>query len=299
MLVRRILAVAATSFVLAVIVATTMVSGPAKPASAPAPALTPALAARLLAVTSLPVRVQPASSLEVRYVALGDSYSAGTGAGRYTAAGRRCERSASAFPQLWAARHHPASFVSVACAGATTATVRTSQLSALSARTTLISITIGGNEAGFSQVMETCVFQLPGACVKAVNTAESSVRKVLPGRLDSLLRAIRTRAPLARIVVLGYPDLYDLSQSRNCIGIGTAKRAALNQGAGVLDRALSAAAARNHDTFADVRPEFARHEICDGGTSYLNALTFPLDGSYHPDAAGQQSGYLPAFANAA
>jgi lysophospholipase L1-like esterase len=289
--VRRILAVVATSFVLAATVATTVVSGAAKPAPARAPA------ARLLAVTSLPVRAQPASSLVVRYVALGDSYSAGTGAGRYSAAGKSCERSASAFPQLWAARHDPASFVSVACAGATTATVRTSQLSALSVRTTLVSITIGGNDVGFSQVMETCVFQLNSACVKAVATAESSVRKVLPGRLDSLLRAIRVRAPLARIVVLGYPDLYDLSQSRDCIGIGTAKRAALNQGAGVLDRALSAAAARNHDPFADVRPEFARHEICDGGTSYLNALTFPLDGSYHPNVAGQKDAYLPAFAN--
>jgi lysophospholipase L1-like esterase len=293
--VRRILAAAATSFVLAAAMATTVVAGAAKPAPGAAPGAAPAAAARLLAVTSLPVRAQPASSLVVRYVALGDSYSAGTGAGRYSAAGKSCERSASAFPQLWAARHDPASFVSVACAGATTATVRTRQLSALSARTTLVSITIGGNDVGFSQVMETCVFQLNSACVKAVNTAESSVRKVLPGRLDRLLRAIRTRAPLARIVVLGYPDLYDLSQSRDCIGIGTAKRAALNQGAGVLDRALSAAAARNHDPFADVRPEFARHEICDGSTSYLNAVTFPLDGSYHPNAAGQKSGYLGAF----
>ena len=291
--VRRILAAAATSFVLAASVAasvaTTVVAGAAKPA--------PAAAARLLAVTSLPVRAQPASSLVVRYVALGDSYSAGTGAGRYRAAGKSCERSASAFPQLWAARHDPASFVSVACAGATTATVRTGQLSALRARTTLVSITIGGNDVGFSQVMETCVLQLNSACTNAVTTAESSVRKVLPGRLDRLLRAIRIRAPLARIVVLGYPDLYDLSQSRgwDCIGISTAKRAALNQGAAVLDRALSAAAARNHDPFADVRPEFAGHEICDGSTSYLNALTFPLDGSYHPNAAGQQSGYLAAF----
>jgi lysophospholipase L1-like esterase len=287
--VRRILAVAATSFALAATAVTTVVAGPARPAPAPASA------ARLLAVTSLPLRAQPAGSLVVRYVALGDSYSAGTGAGRYTAAAKSCERSASAFPQLWAARHHPASFASVACAGATTATVRTSQLSALSVRTTLVSITIGGNDVGFSQVMETCVFQLNSACVKAVTTAEASVRKVLPGRLDSLLRAVRVRAPLARIVVLGYPDLYDLSRSRDCLGIGTAKRAALNQGAGVLDRALSAAAARNRDTFADVRPEFARHEICDGGASYLNALTFPLDGSYHPNAAGQKSGYLPAL----
>jgi lysophospholipase L1-like esterase len=246
--------------------------------------------------TSRPARSVPVTSLlPVRYVALGDSYSAGTGAGRYTAAGRSCERSTSAFPPLWASRHHPASFVSVACAGATTATVRASQLSALSARTTLVSITVGGNDVGFTHVMETCVLELTGSCQKAVASAESSIKKTLPAQLDQTLQAVHARAPLARIVVLGYPDLYDLAQSPDCIGIGTAKRTALNQGAGALDQVLSAAAARNGDKYVDVRSEFAGHEICDGGASYLNALIYPVDSSYHPNASGQKDAYLPAF----
>jgi lysophospholipase L1-like esterase len=282
--VRRILA-AAASLALA---ATAAVTATAVTATA-APAAT-------AATTSRPARSVPVTSLlPVRYVALGDSYSAGTGSGRYTAAGRSCERRASAFPQLWASRHHPASFVSVACAGATTASVRASQLSALSVRTTLISITIGGNDVGFTHVMETCVLELTGSCEKAVVAAESSIRETLPGQLNQTLQAIHSRAPLARIVVLGYPDLYDLTQSPDCIGIGTAKRTALNQGAGVLDQVLSAAAARNGGTYVDVRSEFAGHEICDGGASYLNALIYPLDSSYHPNAAGQKDGYLPAF----
>jgi lysophospholipase L1-like esterase len=273
--VRRILVAAATSLVLAATVMTAVVLGGTSRASAmPLPAASPP---------------------PVRYVALGDSYSAGTGSGPYSAAGRACERSASAFPQLWASGHDPASFVSVACAGATTATVRASQLSALTARTTLVTITVGGNDVGFSQVMETCVLELNSACLKAIASAESSARKILPARLDSMLRAIRARAPLASIVLLGYPDLYDLSRSPECVGIGTTKRNALNHGADLLDRVLSAAAARNGDTFADVRLEFASHQICDGGASYLNALTYPLDSSYHPNAAGQKYGYLPAL----
>ena len=273
--VRRILVAAVTSLVLTATLMTAVVLGSASRASAmPLPA---------------------ASSPPVRYVALGDSYSAGTGSGTYSAAARTCERSANAYPQLWASRHAPASFVSVACAGATTATVRTSQLSALTARTTLVSITVGGNDVGFSHVMQTCVLEPDSACLKAIASAESSARKILPARLDSTLRAIRARAPLATIVLLGYPDLYDLSRSPECAGIGTTKRNALNQGADVLDRVLSAAAARNGDTFADVRPEFASHQICDGGASYLNALTYPLDSSYHPNAAGQKDGYLPAL----
>jgi lysophospholipase L1-like esterase len=235
------------------------------------------------------------NSLPVRYVALGDSYSAGTGAGPYTAAGRSCERSANAFPQLWAARNSPTSFVSVACSGATTATVQGSQLSALTGQTTLVSITVGGNDVGFSHVMETCVLEWDSACLNAVASAESAISKTLPGRLDGTLKAIRARAPLARIVVLGYPDLYDLSRSPACIGIGTTKRTALNQGADDLDRALAAAAARNGDVFADVRTEFAGHQVCDGSADWLNALTYPLANSYHPNASGQKYGYLPAF----
>jgi lysophospholipase L1-like esterase len=289
--VRRILAVAA-SLVLAATAAVTATAATAATAAVTATTATTATAA----TASRPARSVPVTSLlPVRYVALGDSYSAGTGAGPYGAAGRSCERSASAFPRLWASRHHPASFVSTACAGATTATVRASQLSALSDRTTLVSITAGGNDVGFTHVMETCVLELTGSCEKAVATAESSMKETLPGQLDQTLRAIHSRAPLARIVVLGYPDLYDLAQSPGCIGIGTAKRTALNQGAGLLDQALSAAAARNGDTYVDVRPEFAGHEICDGGASYLNALIYPLDSSYHPNAAGQKDGYLPAF----
>jgi lysophospholipase L1-like esterase len=284
--VRRILAVAASL----VLTATAAVTATA----------TVTATAATAAATSRPARSVPVTSLlPVRYVALGDSYSAGTGAGRYPAAGRSCERSTSAFPQLWASRHHPASFVSVACAGATTATVRASQLSALSARTTLVSITVGGNDVGFTHVMETCVLELPSSCQKAVAVAESSIKKTLPAQLNQTLQAIHTRAPLARIVVLGYPDLYDLTQSPDCVGIGTAKRTALNQGAGVLDQVLSAAAARNGDRYVDVRSRFASHEICDASASYLNALIYPLDSSYHPNASGQKNGYLPAFTAAA
>jgi lysophospholipase L1-like esterase len=274
---RRVLvtaAVAATALVTSLVTTLTMTAGAASGAlSKPLPAAPP----------------------PVRYVALGDSYSAGTGAGPYSAAGRSCERSASAYPQLWASQHTPASFVSVACAGATTATVLDDQLSALSGGTTLVSLTIGGNDVGFSNVMETCVLEWNSACQDAVTKAEREISTTLPGHLDSVLRAIHTRAPLARIVLLGYPDLYDLTRSASCLGIGTSKRTALNQGADALDRALSAAAARNDAVFADVRPDFAGHEICDSATHYLNAITWPIDSSYHPTAAGQRSGYLPAF----
>ena len=235
----------------------------------------------------------------VRYVARGDSYAAGIGAADDTAAQGGCARSVDAYPEQWAAHHAHASFVSAACDGATTAGVLSGQVQALSARTTLVSLTVGGNDAGFSHVMEACVLQFwDRACQNAISAADAFIARTLPGRLDATLQAIRARAPAAKVVVVGYPDLYDLSQSPGCLGLSTAKRTALAQGADALDRALSAAAARNGAVFADVRGDFAGHEICDS-SRWLYPVTFPLGDSYHPTTAGQELGYLAAFAAAA
>ena len=235
----------------------------------------------------------------VNYVALGDSYSSGVGAGDYISSSGSCDRSTLAYPEQWAGVNAPGSFVSVACSGATTADVLSSQVSALSASTTLVSITIGGNDAGFSSVMETCVFLPTRLCLNAVAAAESFIATQLPGRLDQTLQTIAADAPNATVVVLDYPDLYDLSKSGTCIGLSTSDRIALDQGADELDGAIQAAALANGDTFADVRGQFAGHEICDSN-SWLHAVDiFAISSSYHPTAAGQDQGYLPVFTKAA
>ena len=100
-------------------------------------------------------------------------------------------------------------------------------------------------------------------------------------------------------MLLGYPDLYDLSKSSTCIGLSTKDRTALNGGADDLDNALATAARVNGDTFADVRGQFAGREICDSG-SWLNSVDiFAISSSYHPNASGQEQGYLPVFTEAA
>ena len=256
-------------------------------------AVTASVAGLFAAATALPA-AEAASS--VQYVALGDSYSSGLGAGDYISSSGSCDRSTRSYPEQWAGENALASFVSVACAGASTADVISSQVSALSASTTLVSITIGGNDAGFSSVMETCVLRSTSTCVNAVSNAEAFVTSQLPARLHATLAAIRARAPAAKIVVLGYPDLYDLSKSGSCIGLSTKDRTALNGGADDLDSALASAAAANGDVFADVRPQFAGHEICASG-SWLNSVDiFAISSSYHPNASGQELGYQPVFA---
>lgn len=251
-----------------------------------------------LPAAAVSASAQTSDTSGVRYVALGDSYSSGDGAGSYGTSGS-CDRSANAYPQQWANANDPASFSFVACAGATTSDVINSQVSSLSAGTTLVSLTIGGNDVGFSTVMATCVLAPISTCESAVSGAEALVADLLPTELNTVLQTIRHDAPAARIVVLDYPDLYDLSRSSGCIGLSTADRTALNQGADQLDSAISAAAARNGDTFTDVRSKFAGHEICDGSSSWLNLVTWPIGSSYHPTAGGQELGYLPVFSSAA
>ena len=228
----------------------------------------------------------------ISYVALGDSYSSGDGAGSYSDGS--CLESAHAYPVLWH-NSHGGTFTNETCSGATTSDVINGQLGPLGASTTLVTITIGGNDVGFASVMTTCVLSSTSTCVAAVQRAEQEARNVLPGLLDTTFVAIRGHAPNAKVVVLGYPAFYDLSKSSTCIGLSTTDRTYLNQGAGVLDSVIQAEAGKYGDTFADVNPHFAGHQICDARSYLISVDWFNLGYSYHPNASGQRYGYLPAL----
>lgn len=235
-----------------------------------------------------------------RYVALGDSYSSGVGAGSYLAGSGDCDRSSKAYPRLWAGAHPRAAYVFVACSGATTSDVTHDQLSALTRATTLVSITVGGNDVGFAQVMRDCILHSTSTCVREVGAAEQQARTVLPARLAAVYTAIRAASPAAEVVVLGYPRFYDLHRWL-CLGLSGTDRSKINEGADVLDGVIAAAVrGRAGFAFADVRAAFGHgHEICDG-SSWLHSVDWTdLDSSYHPTASGQSGGYLPALSAAA
>jgi lysophospholipase L1-like esterase len=255
-----------------------------------AAALTTALAAALIG-TGIPAKAATA----VNYVALGDSYASGVGTGSESGS---CGQSSQAYPALWAAANSPASFTFAACSGATTSDVISSQLSSLSSSTTLVSLTIGGNDVGFSSIMETCVLESTSSCESAVSAAESYANNTLPGQLDTLLSDIHSDAPNAKIVVLDYPDFYDLS-APICIGLSSADHQALDAGINDLDGVIETAADSNNATFADVRSQFSGHELCDGSGWLHSVDILDIDESYHPTATGQSSGYLPVFSAAA
>ncbi|MCW2494585.1 MAG: secreted hydrolase [Jatrophihabitans sp.] len=252
------------------------------------------------AAAALAVAVAPAAgAASAHYVALGDSYSSGVGAGSYTSASGDCDRSTNAASQLWANSHAPASYASVACSGAKTTDVTANQLSALSSTTTLVSITIGGNDVNFSGVMEDCVLYSTSTCVSEVNTAEANARAQLPGLLNTVYNNIRSHAPNAKVVVLGYPEFYDLSQSSGCVGLSTQDRTAIDQGSDLLDSIIATATGSHTNfVFEDVRSYFVGHQICDSNSWMHSTNWLDLDESYHPTASGQSGAYLPALTKA-
>ncbi|MDQ8702989.1 SGNH/GDSL hydrolase family protein [Streptomyces sp. LHD-70] len=228
------------------------------------------------------------------YVALGDSYSSGLGAGNYDSGSGGCKRSTRAYPVLWANSHSPSSFSFTACSGARTGDLINNQLGPLNSGTTLVSLTIGGNDAGFADVMTTCVLQSESTCIARVNEAKRYVDTTLPGNLHKAYSAIRGKAPNAQVAVLGYPRFYKLNGS--CVaGLTENERAAINGAADHLNAATAKRAADHGFAFGDVAPAFTGHEICSGD-SWLHSVNWGNIGeSYHPTAAGQSGGYLPTF----
>ncbi|MEE1940715.1 SGNH/GDSL hydrolase family protein [Streptomyces sp. TRM 70361] len=228
------------------------------------------------------------------YVALGDSYSSGVGAGSYDSASGSCKRSANAYPVLWKNANSPASFHFTACSGAKTTDVVNNQLGPLNSGTTLVSITVGGNDAGFADTMTACVLGGESTCLSRVAQAREYIAGTLPGRLDAVYDAIRAKAPNAEVAVLNYPRFYKLGGS--ClVGLSERSRAAINAAADHLSEVIAKRAADHGFTFGDVRGPFTGHEICSGD-SWLHSVDWlNITNSYHPKAAGQSGGYYPVL----
>lgn len=223
------------------------------------------------------------------YVALGDSYASGAGAGSYVEGS--CRRSSNAYPALRGAEFP--SFEFMACSGATTQSLKP-QMRALTPGTTLVTITIGGNDLGFTDVLTTCTLKGDAACSKRVATAVDFLHSQLPGRLDTTYSTIRAAAPNATLVVLGYPRLF--TPDDGCRTLSAVKRAALNDAADQLSGEIAQAAGRAGARYVDVREAFAHHGVCSP-KPWINALVHPAEDSYHPNRTGQAA-YFQALTSA-
>ena len=240
-----------------------------------------------------PLLLQPAQAAAPAYVALGDSYASGTGTRSYLSDGTTCQRSTQAYPSLIAAaRGYVLNFR--ACSGARIADVTNTQLSALTSATSYVSVSVGGNDAGFADVLTECA--QPGwmsSCDSAINTAQSFINSSLPSQLGGLYAGIRSRSPYAKVVVVGYPRIFNGEDCNAFTWFSPAEESRLNQTADLLNSRLAAAASAAGFSFANPTSRFVGHAVCDDD-EWINGLSNPIGESYHPKATGHSGGYTPA-----
>lgn len=228
---------------------------------------------------------------ELQYVALGDSYASGVGAGNYDPDGGDCKRSANSYPSLVQKAHSEYKLTDVSCSGATIEDVRANQLSAVNGDTDVVTVTVGGNDAQFTTVATDCLLNTDSYCKSSAGMASSYARNQLVTELAGLYGEIKDRAPEAEIIVLGYPRALSPTGTCPLIDLSADKRTYMNGFADALAEGTEAAAAQQSVTFVDVRDAFQDHGAC-GSDSWINDLT-NLSEVFHPTAAGYQSGYYP------
>ena len=182
-------------------------------------------------------------------------------------------------------------------------------------RVDLITITIGGNDIGFADVLKACIGPLGTVPCQFTDfldgdsTTTQSVESWVNEQINQLYSRLITELPdLVRragtndpahppaLAVLGYPRLFgEVDQA--CVvrkfgpidfGFTALEVEFLNSTADRLNRALACAARSTGAYFIDVAPGFVGRNLCSDGTSLINGLTLINDRheSFHPNREG-------------
>lgn len=247
----------------------------------------------------------PATST-VHYVALGDSRAAGLTT-TSQAGGDGCGRTDAGYPVLVARALDVASFTTVACGGAVAADVVDRgqaasngrrvpvQTAALRPDTTLVTLSVGGNDIRWFGIVDRCMETTPGRdrdcrADPAIPNLIAERLATLSSRLDHVLAGVRAHAPAARILLVGHGGYFG---PRGCPGEAPFSDADAPVVAGFfrqLDGVYQAAAQRAGAGVVDVGAAAVGHDACaPTGQRWFTGVR-PTDGvpSTHPTPAGSE-----------
>jgi lysophospholipase L1-like esterase len=259
------------------------------------------------------------------YAALGDSYSAGEGVPPpFDTSGRtNCSRSNAAHPlsvQIPGAAGPVASlgdtqFDFLACTGAAIDNVRAGgaplhgeppQLApenGVNAARDLVTLTIGGNDVGFTEVLKRCLY-LPNCQNETswwgpwsstpLSVSLPQAIATMKGKLVSLLSEIRSATPNAATLIADYPVLLsgqECSAARVPLSlfdeITASEQNFLRSANSQVNSAIAAAAAEAGVHLVQVASGFAGHEVCGNGEAWINGVVaLEPSASFHPNALG-------------
>lgn len=262
-----------------------------------------------------------------RYVAMGDSYSSGEGAWDYEEGTdfddrddlwpfnddeedhNRCHRSANAYSQILGGDNDFAGGETfVACSGAIMTDIddpnhketdEEPQIDSLGDDVSLVTMSMGGNDLGFADVVKDCIINGERG-VGFMDTCQEKhadrITALLPTLQDQLVARylqIKKAAPNARVIIVGYPQLFIDNPSDNYGNLLFKEdQVWMNQQAAALNAMLRAAAKEAGVEFVDPTEAFREHGI-GSDEPWVNDLDFGGPGmmvadpsSFHPNAAG-------------
>ena len=290
--------------------------GPAVPLSSQAPA---------------PLTAASGGASSAAYVALGDSYSSGMGTYSYRSADPNpdCHRSDLTYSVDYASTYRLPSWlgqvqpVLLACSGATTSaltgpyttpdsTIEPAQLytGALGASTKLVTVTIGGDDVGFADILAKCIPGGDSCWLPTLNDPAS--RDYDPTVTGAYQRAtdvgailnhdytlIQQQAPNAHVIVIAYPEIFPpaVEDCGSSLGIGRQMSQdslqAIRDTWEHLNSVIKTEAADTGVAYLDDSDQWVGHDFCSGGAAYANGLngisatSLNADPeSYHPDTTG-------------
>lgn len=181
-----------------------------------------------------------------------------------------------------------------------------SQLDAgyLDENTTLVTMSIGGNDMRFAGIISACVkanfsvtvpgggcssAMLEGDTLPVLPASQNRLANELPVSLTTIIQLIRERAPNARIAVTGYPKLFESDTS--CIFINTGNKVWLNDFADSMNTTIRQTVESANQVgapeafFVDTQATFTGHNLCTGASG-INGLQFTVTPGEDPLVSG-------------
>jgi lysophospholipase L1-like esterase len=251
------------------------------------------------------------AALDGPVVALGDSYTAGEMMPlSLTSRPLGCLRSARSYAvQVAKTLGAQGDFVDAACGGAgvkeitmpqrTYVGTNPPQLSALAPDDRLVMLTLGGDDLGFLNVLNTCMklsitdpFGSPCESHYTSGGTDQLAARVAAeaAKMPSVFDDIRSRAPKARVLLVGYPDLFP--RQGGCwpaVPITDGDIAYLRGIEMRLNGMLAEVAAAAGVMFVDTYAATAGHDFCQDGTvrDVEGLLPGSLTAPFHPNTRGQ------------
>lgn len=266
-----------------------------------------AVAVSAVAGLCLAVPAQAQADGSLNYVALGDSYSAGSGVLPLDlSAPLECARSSVNYPHDLAGRFG-LNLNDVTCGGAKTQDYTGSQypgvapqLDALNSGTNLVTMTIGGNDSNTfidailacgSAGVATLGFGHPCQTLYG-NSFDNTIDTTTYHSLDATLAAVKAKAPNARVAILGYPWIVPAQAVPGCFAkmpIASGDIPYLRDLETHLNAAVQRAAADNGVTYVDMSRVSDGHDACEAAdTRWIEPVLFGTNYvPVHPNATGE------------